>query len=543
MVTLLNSSVKYLRPNIAFVFAVLLASLLSLYELSSKSIWYDEACSISFAQQDLYLLLEHSYLFRPLYFIILKIWIFLWGHNEFSARLLSVLFSIFSIFPLYYMGKKLWGNKRADLIVLVYALSPYRVITSQQIQYYTLFILLGMMSMLFFMEIINESEKKPYGFYMLASLLFLYTHPFALFLVITQNVYIFWFCRNSIVDKYRWLKIQGVLIAGAIPMIIFSQLPAVKSQFGSIPISRQTLVPVLHTLEAFSYGGPFIAQGGNSFLISYQMLTAERIVMILIYGFVIAGLIKINRRRKGTYRNISLIILWAALPLLMVFIVSIAKPALYQTRYIAFSLPAFSILFVLGVSQITRKIVRRFTMFLLCAGMLGFLYFYYHGESPQTFSSWREAAHFMRLHMKENDTIVLVPSEQITPFWYYFKADEKRPLRYIGNGRQGQTYYRDKQWHKSFHDNSHLILSFPFHKIYYQTDLQWKEMFKEFLEAHLLDSQSNIWIVLSPHWIGINKAREMTHLLGKNFEVVFDQFFDFDGIEVIYFRKENSPFS
>jgi hypothetical protein len=441
------------------------------------------------------------------------------------------------------LGKKLWGNKRANLIVLVYALSPYRVIISQQIQYYTLFILLGMMSMLFFMEIIHESEKKPYGFYMLASLLFLYTHPFALFLVITQNVYIFWLYRNSFVDKYAWLKTQSVLVGGAIPLIIFSQLPAVKSQFGSIPISRQTLMPVLHTLEAFAYGGPFLAQGGNSFLISYQMLTIERIVMILIYGFVISGLVKIIRKRKGPYKNIFLIILWAALPLLMVFLVSIAKPAFYQTRYIAFSLPAFCILFILGISQISQKIVRHLIMFLLCASMLGFLYFYYHGESPRAFSSWREAAHFMRSNMENSDTIVLVPAEQITPFWYYFKATEKKPLQYIGNGRQGQTYYRDHRWHDSFYDNAHRILSLPFHKINYQTNLQWKEMCKDFFDAHLLDSQNNVWIVLSPHWIGIKRAQEIIHLFTENFEPVFDQFFDFDGIEVIYFKKQKRPFS
>jgi mannosyltransferase len=538
MVALSDFSAKYLRQNIAFFLVVLLASLLSLYELSSKSIWYDEACSITFAQQDVHLLLKHSYLFRPLYFVILKVWIFLLAHDEFSARLLSVLFSIFSIFPLYLMGKQLWGNKRANLIVLVYALSPYRVIISQQIQYYTLFILLGMMSMLFFMEIIHESEKKPYGFYILASLLFLYTHPFALFLIITQNAYMFWFYRNSFVDKYAWLKTQGVLVGGAIPLIIFSQLPAVKSQFGSIPISRQTLMPVLHTLEAFSYGGPFLAQGGNSFLISYQMLTIERIAMILLYGFVISGLVKIIRKRKRTYKNIILIILWAALPLLMVFLASMAKPALYQTRYIAFSLPAFCMLFVLGMSQISQKTVRCIVIFLFCASMLGFLHCYYHGESSQAFRSWREAAHFMRSNIENNDTIVLVPAEQITPFWYYFKATEKKPLRYIGNGRQGQTYYRDHRWHDAFYDNAHQILSLSFHKINYQTDLQWQEMCRDFFDAHFLDSQKNVWIVLSPHWIGIKRAQEMIRLFTDNFELVFDQSFDFDGIEVTYFKKQ-----
>lgn len=40
MVALSDFSAKYLRPNIAFISVVLLASLLSLYELSSKSIWY-----------------------------------------------------------------------------------------------------------------------------------------------------------------------------------------------------------------------------------------------------------------------------------------------------------------------------------------------------------------------------------------------------------------------------------------------------------------------------------------------------------------------
>ncbi|OQY14620.1 MAG: hypothetical protein B6I30_00135 [Desulfobacteraceae bacterium 4572_187] len=536
MVVPSDFSFKYLRPNIAFVFVVSLAALLSLYQLSSKSIWYDEACSISFAHQDPHLLFEHSYLFRPLYFVMLKIWIFLWGHGEFSARLLSVFFSIFSIFPLYLIGNRLWDNKTSFFIVLLYALSPYRVMISQQIQYYSLFVLLGLMSMYWFIQIIYKSRNKPYGFYMLFSLLFLYTHPYALLLIITQNLYIFWYYRKSFSDKYEWLKTQSVLIVGSIPLMMFSQLDAVKSQFGSIPIFRQTLIPILHTLEAFSYGGPFIAQGGNSFMIEHPLLTSERIITILLFGFVISGLVKI--RRKSLYKNTFLIVLWAALPLLMVFLISIVRPALYQTRYIAFSLPAFCILFVLGISHISKRIVRCLIMFVFCTGMLGFLYFYYHGETPQTFSSWREAVHIMKLHMKDNDTIVLVPSEQITPFWYYFKFSDEYPLQYIGNGRQGKTYYRDNKWHESFRDKDHLILGLPFHKVYYQTDLQWKRMCENFLDANFLDSKNNIWVILSPHWMGVQKAQNLIHLFEDGFELVFDQFFDFDGFRVLYFRKE-----
>ncbi len=530
---------SFFRQNTGVLCAALLACLLSLYQLTTKSLWYDEACSISFAQKDASLVIVHSYMLRPLYFLILKGWTFLFGFGEFCTRLLSVIFSTLSIFPLYGIGQRLLSKRTTLAICLLYALSPYRIILSQQVQYYSLFVLAGILSMYYFVETAKAHGEPPYGRYTLSSLALLYTHPYGVFLIAAQNVYMFACYGKAVLKQHRWIGAQMILFLAGIPLILLLDLPSVKSQYDSIPIFTQTLAPFLHTLEAFSYGGPFIGQGGSSYRISASLLFAERIIMILVYGATVWGLARRDPPDPGFQKHTMLVALWALLPVVAAFLISFVRPALYQTRYVAYCLPAFCILFVLGASRIPFRWIRFSILPLVSLGMLGLLFTYYHGEAPSAFTSWREAANLVKSHIKENDAMLFVPSEQTAPFWYYFSSSEKRPLEPIGSGRRGQIYWDGTVWQRAFFDKSHLILGVPFHDVYYQTQPNWINTLQNIHSRHLSGSKQDIWIILSPDWMGRDKAKEMIRFFERDFSLVFHQFLDFDGIEIVYFKRKS----
>ncbi len=496
---------------------------------------------MNFSQQDIHLLFESACLFRPLYFFTLKIWTTLLGYGEFSARLLSVLFSVASIWPLYLISKKVTTRQTSVLIILLFSLSPYRVIISQQIRNYSLFVLLSLLSVYFFLQIVTLSQKRPYLSYFASTLLFIYTHPYALFLILTQNIYFLWGHRNTLRKISLWLKGQCVLLISALPLLALYRMDSVKSQFGSIPVFQQTLKPLLHTFEAYSYGGPFIGQGGTSSIITAPLLTVERLMMSLF--FICAGfsLLKVKKTQTSPDRELMFIIVWAFFPLLLVYSLSFAMPALYQTRYVLFSFPPFIILYCTGLARFSHTVVKRIVLFLLCVTMLLFLPGYFHGKTQDQFYSWREAAHHVKKNIEENDGLLFMPSEQMVPFWYYYKNDEKKPLQFIGSGRLGQAYFQNKQWQQVFSDKSHQILTIPFHTIYYQTEQEWQLMYQDFLTHHLSGKQEIIWLILSPGWIGWQKAQTLIDVLKKEYQLISHSTFDFDGIEVLSFKKNTIP--
>ena len=102
--------------EISLFLVLLLAAFLRLYHIGFHEVWYDEARSIATAQKDLSPYSFYLYFgYKPLYFLILKLWIYLWGVGAVELRLLSVIFGITGVFLVYKVGEVSDG-KRLGLI-------------------------------------------------------------------------------------------------------------------------------------------------------------------------------------------------------------------------------------------------------------------------------------------------------------------------------------------------------------------------------------------------------------------------------------------
>ena len=82
---------------------------LRLINIISEQLWEDEAISIAIASSS-----NNNFwkavigdIHPPLYYIILRGWIFIFGHSVFSCRLLSAIFSILTLPILYLTGKEI----------------------------------------------------------------------------------------------------------------------------------------------------------------------------------------------------------------------------------------------------------------------------------------------------------------------------------------------------------------------------------------------------------------------------------------------------
>src|SRR3990172_9070860 len=109
------------RQQKLLITLVVIGAGVRLYLLAEKSIWLDEAFSITISQRSLVDMLSsivRTDTHPPLYYLVLKIWL-VFGESETQARLLSTLFSIASIPLIYFVGASLYEDERVGLIAAI----------------------------------------------------------------------------------------------------------------------------------------------------------------------------------------------------------------------------------------------------------------------------------------------------------------------------------------------------------------------------------------------------------------------------------------
>lgn len=151
---------------------VLFAFALRLYRLGEPSLWNDEGLTLYRARAPWEELLRGQIILRglqpiptidnhpPLYFIMLKIWVALAGHTEFSLRFPSVWFSILMIPFAWALWKRLGEHTAAWINTLLLAVSPLYLWYGQEARMYTL---LAMESLLLFQLLLSLSRASPWA--------------------------------------------------------------------------------------------------------------------------------------------------------------------------------------------------------------------------------------------------------------------------------------------------------------------------------------------------------------------------------------------
>ncbi|RKY36518.1 MAG: hypothetical protein DRP78_03400 [Candidatus Omnitrophota bacterium] len=128
---------------------IVLGAFLRIYNLGAESLWYDEVGSIDQATRSLPVLFSKFHL-SPLYFVLLKYWMRLFGASEFVLRLPSVLFGVGALFLIYKIGQMLFNTRVGLLSSLILAISPFHLFYCQEARHYSLFIFLTLLSNFFF---------------------------------------------------------------------------------------------------------------------------------------------------------------------------------------------------------------------------------------------------------------------------------------------------------------------------------------------------------------------------------------------------------
>jgi mannosyltransferase len=313
-----------LSERIACLGVFLLALVVRLLGIASRSIWYDEAFAILFSAKGPAAMLRGTLTpdvsgaaadIHPLaYYTLLWGWMKVFGESLVSVRLLSILFGLGTLILAYLLLRSMFAKPQLALLgALGLALSPFQVHYSQEIRMYSLLALALTGATLALWQGLHSTQWRWW-------LLFSFCAALAQY---TQNLAAFYLVPLALTPVFlrRWEKVKATVLAGIGALVLYLpwllQLPA---QFAKIEksywVERPTLRNIFTTLLSYVTNLPISERW-----ISLALAVTLVVIALAAYQTWLA----LRDQRPGAKRGLWLAYL-AFAPALLMFIVSQWRP-------------------------------------------------------------------------------------------------------------------------------------------------------------------------------------------------------------------------
>ncbi len=222
-----SSYVSIKLRNTILILLLLTAFSLRLYRLDHQEIWGDEAHSAYVASLPLLSAVSpRTETNPPLYHLLLYFWVKLTGSSVFALRFLSLVLGVLTVSLVYRLARLAFGELVGFLAALLCAISPFLVYYSQEARMYALATFFTTLSMFLLARIVSNERGQfrlrrfsdavlPAGqpgnqsdfasreangnlrsldilwlAYFLATAAAIFTHYYALFVVVAQNAFV-----------------------------------------------------------------------------------------------------------------------------------------------------------------------------------------------------------------------------------------------------------------------------------------------------------------------------------------------------------------
>lgn len=300
-----------------------------LWTFWTQNYWRDEVFRVLMAKNSLWQIIALTYNDGqpPLYYFILKIWMFIFGDSEIVTRALSLIFFEILIFSTWYFCRK---YKPHDLFfsvstILLMVVNPLLLYYAFETRMYMLFILEVFFSCILFVN-------KKYLGWVVFSLLGLYTHNFMILVLIAQVIWAF-------LNKYNYKIILKSCLYIALfysPwfVVFLHQTGLIVSDFW---IDKPSILTFLSSVSSLYFGYENSPIYLNWLFVWFSALFFA--VMILV--------------RKNSFVKFNFVMLFV--PYFIILLVSLTIRPLFLTRYLSFSV--IPLIFILSsfISSLTKK--------------------------------------------------------------------------------------------------------------------------------------------------------------------------------------------
>jgi mannosyltransferase len=185
----------------------------------------------------------------PLYYVFAWAWAKAFGGGEVGIRSLSALFGAATV-PVAFLAAREALSARAGLIAAaIAAVNPMLIWYSQEARSYALLVLLGSLSLLFFLRALQREKGRDLALWALASAGALCSHYFAVFAVAIEAAWLLVALRR------RWRSVVPAVVG--VGLVGLALLPLISAQVNPKHIGWIDGTPLLSRL--FQTGVSFLA--------------------------------------------------------------------------------------------------------------------------------------------------------------------------------------------------------------------------------------------------------------------------------------------
>lgn len=383
------------------LFLLVLNLLLKSIYLTSQDIGLDEPFTIYHAQFGFGTIIEHlkNYNNPPLFELILHVWIKWFGISPIAVRILPLIFASLSPVALYLFARKRFSQTVAVNSSLLLSFSSMLVYFAHDCRVYSLFLLLSIISMNYFLDLIEGKVKSMAAMtgFVAASVLLIYSHYFGFFILLFQAIYLLLFFRDRLL-KFTIYYFLVLLLYTPHLYVLFQRFgQSVKhGTWLKEPSGIESLYNMLWSFSNF----PFIVV----------------FCIILLFIGLMVGVKNISF--SGRNKPLLLIFLWFVIPFFGMFFISYWVP-MYISRYLIFVLPAYYILISYCIETLFKNLLIRNIVFVALILSFGFTMEF----DPDKKQNVEESVTVIK-NLKDDSTLVVVsPTDFRIPFSYYYNRD------------------------------------------------------------------------------------------------------------------------
>lgn len=438
-----------IKVPIILTLIILLGTILRLYGLTAKPLWYDETGFIAHALKDPGFMLHSVANYKVPYIVLLKIWINIFGIGAFATRILSALLGIASIFLVYQLGKKLFNTGTALIASFLLSISSFHIYHSQQVKHYSLLVFLVLLSFIYLVDFLNRRKSGILLLNLLLNILIVCTHPFGLSIVAVQFLYVI--CVHRAIDEKQlkewfYFQLPLVLFLGLWAWILFVGRNNLKAiLWWAQPPVMQNL---MDTFSTFVYGGP--AYGLSSLEhVSFPPVIVS-VLMLMFCFFFVRGLVLICCQQVKSHQ--AFVVVWLVLPIALSFLFSYLFFPVYLIKNFLIFLPAFYLIVARGIYYRRQWISGVILVAILLLSIVPLRMMY----RVKINVDWKKAVSFVKGHeLKADDIFIMATTKEVVSFMYYLGDADQAALKDILIFGK----FEDNRWQESFRYKDHFIIT------------------------------------------------------------------------------------
>jgi uncharacterized membrane protein len=341
--------------------SAIVSGAISLWIGLRQSVWFDESYSIELAKSSVGQLLHLTAtdVHPPFYYLLLKAWGSTFGWSELALRLMSVLFMMGALIVGGLLIRKMFGVRQAIGAVLLVMIAPLLLRYGFELRMYSLASLIGVSATFALYSAWKEKNRQHQIRWLIAYGLLVAIGMYTLYyLALLWAAHLVWLLYMKLRQKIAWRKfLPYILTYAGVAILFIPWLPTFLKQAGNNALGPA--VQRLQLEQLLSIG---------TFNVFYQPIAMFSVILTMAFVVaviaVIIAAIKARPTLKGRGDEVALLVMYLAVPIVIVMIISLVKP-MYMERYL--SHVAIGPLLLLGVVIVSaaRKLKRTWQTSLL----------------------------------------------------------------------------------------------------------------------------------------------------------------------------------